>query len=177
MFLTTPYLLDFDTYQQTATLAPIVTFVTSLSLCTIFYPSSKDGKNSAKGDAVQIVAVTAGVSLATWLNYQLGYTTEPGQNGLYQIAYPTLSFIIVSILRLLVGGIILGVILFVMKKSSVLFFSYIFGLEKPDKKHPYVETGYKFVTYYILGIAIMFFIPIVHNWFGIGRPALYKEVL
>ncbi|XP_060085856.1 sphingosine-1-phosphate phosphatase 2-like [Ylistrum balloti] len=180
--LTIPYVGDFDWYQQTHPFAPLVIFISSLAMCTVFYPSSKTGDEytyNTRGDAVQIVAVLAGVGLGAWTNLHLGFTNVIDNNAdlPYELELPTLKVIAMSVMRFFVGTVILFSMQFLMKIPLVRIFSYIQGLEKPDKKHPQVEVGYKFVMFYCLGMAISFIIPFVHCMFGLDRPAFYTEVL
>ncbi|XP_021340801.1 sphingosine-1-phosphate phosphatase 2-like [Mizuhopecten yessoensis] len=180
--LTTPYVADFDWYQQTHPFAPLVIFISSLAMCTVFYPSSKTGDvytYNTRGDAVQIVAVLAGVGLGAWTNLHLGFTNVDDNKTdlLYEVELPTLKIFAISVLRFFVGTVILFTMQYLLKSPLVRFFSYMLGLEKPEKKNPQVEVGYKFVMFYCLGMAISFFIPFVHCMFGLDRPAFYAEVV
>lgn len=180
--LTTPYVADFDWYQQTHPFAPMVIFISSLAMCTVFYPSSKTGDvytYNTRGDAVQIVAVLAGVGLGAWFNLHLGFTSVVDNKEAipYEVELPTLKVFALSVMRFFVGTVILFTMQFLLKPPLVKFFSYMLGLEKPEKKHPQVEVGYKFVMFYCLGMAISFIIPFVHCMFGLDRPAFYTEVI
>ncbi|XP_033761764.1 sphingosine-1-phosphate phosphatase 2-like [Pecten maximus] len=182
IILTTPYVDDFDWYQQTHPFAPLVIFISSLAMCTVFYPSSKTGDvytYNTRGDAVQIVAVLAGVGLGAWTNLHLGFTNVVNNKAEmpFEVELPTLKIIAMSVMRFFVGTVILFSMQFIIKSPLVRFFSYMLGLEKPDKKHPQVEVGYKFVMFYCLGMAISFIIPFVHCMFGLDRPAFYTEVV
>ncbi|XP_052091719.1 sphingosine-1-phosphate phosphatase 2-like [Mytilus californianus] len=177
ILLTVPYMKEFDMFQQSHPVAPLVVFGISLALSTVCYPNAKDGSPyTAKADAVQIVAVSAGVTLGTWINYQFGFTVDKGQVFQAQIVIPTITMMTESLLRFIVGIVVLGALYSVVKKSSVHFFSYVLNLEKPNKKHPSVEIGYKFVTYYVLGFAIIFLVPYIHFLLGLGRSAYFNEV-
>ena len=141
-----------------------------------FYPQSKDN-NSAKGDAVQIVAVTSGFSLGCWLNYQFGFTHLPEEKILYPVLVPSIRILAISVVRFFVGAVILAAIQVVLKEISIRVFSHLAGLQTPNKKHPTVQTGYKFVVYYALGVSIGFLVPFVHCMFGLERPSYFTEIL
>jgi len=163
-------------FQQSHPIAPLVILGFSVALSTVCYPSQSKVSNTTKGDAVQIVAVSAGVTLGTWINYQYGFTVDKGQLFQAQIVFPTLIMIGESILRMVIGVVILGALRSLVKNTSIKFFSYIFNLDKPNKKHPYVEIAYKFVTYYVLGFGIVFLVPYAHFLLGLGRSAYFNEV-
>lgn len=110
-------------FQQSHPIAPLVVFGISLALSTVCYPNAKDGSPyTAKADAVQIVAVSAGVTLGTWINYQFGFTVDKGQVFQAQIVIPTITMMAESLLRFFVGIVVLGALYSVVKKSSVHFF-------------------------------------------------------
>jgi hypothetical protein len=58
----------------------------------------------------------------------------------------------------------------VIIKQTITIMS-LFNLDKPNKKHPYVETAYKFVTYYVVGFGIISLVPYTHFLLGLGRSA------
>lgn len=165
-------------FQQSHPVAPLVILGISVALSTVCYPCAKDRfeRYSTKGDGVQIVAVIAGVTLGTWINYQYGFTVDKGQVYQAQIVFPTVTMVTESLLRFVIGIAILATIYVTMKYSSIRFFSYIFNLDKPNKRHPSVETAYKFCTYYTLGVAIIFLVPYIHFLLGLGRSAYFNEV-
>lgn len=180
VIVTTPYLADLDWYQQTHPFSPAVILISSLALCTVFYPSSKREdvySYNTRGDAVQIVAILAGVALGAWINYHLGFTTVVQSDVPFVVELPSWKVFALSVLRFFVGTVIVMLIQFTLKGPLVKFFSYMVGLEKPDKRHQQVEVGYKFVLFYLLGMAISFFIPFVHCMFGLDRPSFYTEVV
>ncbi|KAK3109136.1 hypothetical protein FSP39_023701 [Pinctada imbricata] len=84
IFLAGPYLDDF---RLVSTNTPIFTNRHLCDKCRPLYCSlsGNQGHNSAKGDAVQIVSVTSGFSLGTWLNYHYGFTTAKQVTDLYPV--------------------------------------------------------------------------------------------
>ncbi|CAL1546044.1 unnamed protein product [Lymnaea stagnalis] len=168
------YVEGYDLYQQTHLIAAPVVLLTSLALCTVCYPSTY--KSSCKGDAVQIVAALAGVGLGQWMNYQLGFSQESDSTGPYAIMFPTWGWVGMALLRFVSGVFIIFLMQTFARFLSIRFFSYVYGLDKPDKTFPGVMTAYKFTTYCFVGSGITFFIPIIHLYFGIHRPSIFLEV-
>ncbi|XP_046371182.2 sphingosine-1-phosphate phosphatase 2-like [Haliotis rufescens] len=175
IIVATPYFKEFDTFQQTHPSAPFVLFTTGLALCTVCYPGND--QHSAKGDAVGTVAVTVGLSYGVWLNHHLGLTSPPEVTPPYAIASPTVAWLALSMIRLFSGAFVLALVREVVTTVSIKAFSYFFGLEKPDKSHPTVQTAYKFVTYFSLGVCVLWAVPYVHKIMGICRSNFYFEVL
>jgi hypothetical protein len=167
---------EFDMFQQSHPIAPLVVLGFCVVQSTVCYPNQSKLSNTTKGDAVQISSVLGGVTLGTWINYQYGFTVDKGQLFQAQIVFPTLTMIGESILRMVIGIVILGALRSLVKNLSIKFFSYIFNLDKPNKKHPYVETAYKFVTYYVVGFGIISLVPYTHFLLGLGRSAYFNEV-
>ncbi|KAK7008905.1 sphingosine-1-phosphate phosphatase 1 [Biomphalaria glabrata] len=173
-FSFTKYVEDFDVYHQTHLFASLIVLFTGLALCTVCYPSNF--KSSSKGDAVQIVASLTGVAIGMWLCFQLGYSQQTGAEGPYSITSPTLTWVGMASLRFITGVCIIFGVHSVTRIVTIQLFSSFFGLEKPDKTHPSVMTGYKFTTYCMVGICISFFVPVIHMYFGIHRPAVFLEM-
>lgn len=169
------YVEDYDFYQQTHPFAVPAVMAAALMLCTVCYPDSH--KNSSKGDAVQIVAALAGVTMGAWLGYYLGYMHEPQHQGPYSVEMPTLSWLGFSLLRFLSGLAMIALVYLGTRLASLHIFSWLYGLDRPDKTHPLVMTSYKFTTYSIVGFAISLIIPLIHLQLGIHRPSLFYEVL
>lgn len=176
VFITAPHLKEYDLFQQSHPVAPLVVLGFGVALCTVCYPKRDKVTNTTKGDAVQIVAVSAGVTLGTWINYQYGFTVDKGQVFQAQMVFPTVTMVAESFLRMVIGVLILGFLRSLIKTPSIKFFSYVFNLDKPNKNHPSVETAYKFVTYYVLGFGITFLVPYTHFLLGLGRSAYFNEV-
>lgn len=166
---------EYDLYQQTHPFAVPVVLFTALALCTICYPSNY--KNSSKGDAVQIVAALTGVGIGSWIGYHLGYFHESEMLQPYSLTIPTLNACGMALLRFLTGVLLLALIYIVARGLSIRFYSYMYGLDKPDKTCPSVMTAYKFTTYTLVGMGITFFAPVVHLYLGIHRPLAFYEVL
>ncbi|CAG5130686.1 unnamed protein product [Candidula unifasciata] len=166
---------EYDLYQQTHPFAVPVVLFTALALCTVCYPSSY--KDSSKGDAVQIVAALTGVGIGSWIGYHLGYFHESEMFPPYSITIPTLSACVMAFARFVTGVAVLALIYVVIRSLSIRFYSYMYGLDKPDKTFPSVMTAYKFTTYTVVGIGITFFAPLIHLYFGIHRPSSFYEVL
>lgn len=169
------YLEGYDLYQQTHPFAAPVLLFTALALCTVCYPSNY--KDSSKGDAVQIVAALTGVGIGSWLGYQLGYFHESEMSQPYSIALPTVSWCGLALLRLATGAGVLALLYVVTRWCSIRFYSYMYGLDGPDKTFPGVMTAYKFTTYTVVGTGISLFAPLIHLYLGIARPAVFREVL
>ena len=169
------YIKDYDLYLQTQPFAAIVLLVTALALCTVCYPS--DCKFTSKGDAVQIVSAVAGCNIGCWVGVQMGWMAEPEVLSPYVMSAPTLAWVGMATLRFVTGLAIVLSIYLVLKWSTIRFFSYLQGLEVPDKTNITVCTNYKFVTYGTVGFVISIVVPMIHQYFGIHRPAVFTEVL
>ena len=179
MALMIPYLSDLDLYQQTNPASPLASFVISLAMCTILYPDCKHGINSysTKGDTVQIVSILAGVSFGAWVNFYFGFTTMVEHELPFPVIIPTLKTVALSVVRFFVGGITIILLMAILKKPTINLFSKYYGLSEPNKKHPGVETGYKYVVYYTVGVAISFLVPFIHCMFGLDRASFFSEVI
>ncbi|KAL3831673.1 hypothetical protein ACJMK2_023396 [Sinanodonta woodiana] len=170
------FMEDIDIFLQTHPLGAFVATSTALALCTICYPKIVKG-TTGKGDAVQIVSSVAGICLGSWLNFQYGFTHIVQKEELLPLVAPNLKLVATSILRFFIGVIVIALIRTVVKSFSIKLSSYCLGLEKPDKKDPRVETAYKFLTYYCIGVVVICTIPMVHGVIGLGRPNFSSEVL
>ncbi|XP_076460957.1 sphingosine-1-phosphate phosphatase 2-like [Babylonia areolata] len=175
-FLVSPLTAGYDLYQQTHPLAPLVLVLTSLALCTICYPSGP-GKTSAKGDAITTTSVVVGLGVGVWLNFQLGFSQVVPRPVNLPVSPPTLSWVGVSLLQFVVGVAVVYLLKVVMKRLTVSFFSWFFGLDRPDAQHPGVMVGATYTTYLCLGLAISFLDPLLFHMLGFGRPGFYLEVL
>ena len=169
------YVEDYDYYQQTHPFAVPAVIAAALMLCTVCYPDSH--KNSSKGDAVQIVAALSGTTMGAWLGYYLGYMQEPLLRGPYTLDAPTLGWLGLSLLRFFSGLAVVAVVYLATRLASIRAFSWLYGLDRPDKTHPPVMTSYKFTTYSIVGVTISFLVPVIHLQLGIHRPSIFYEVL
>ncbi|RUS76479.1 hypothetical protein EGW08_015763 [Elysia chlorotica] len=169
------YVEDYDYYQQTHPFAVPAVLAAGFMLCTVCYPDSH--KNSSKGDAVQIVAALAGTTIGAWLGYHLGYMHEPQAQGPYSLELPSLLWLGMSMLRFFSGLAMVAVVYLSIRFASIRGFSWLYGLDRPDKTNPSVMTSYKFTTYSAVGAAISFLIPVIHLQLGIHRQSLFYEVL
>lgn len=169
------YVEGYDLYQQTHPFSGPVLLFTGLTMCTVLYPTHH--KNSSKADAVQIVAAYTGYAIGNWLGYQLGYMHESDISKPYSIAMPTLCWCFASLLRFIVGVAVIAFLHTATRWWSIRFYSYIYGLDEPDKTHPGVMIAYKFTTYAIVGSGASLFAPLLQLQLGIHRPALFYEVL
>ncbi|KAK6166735.1 hypothetical protein SNE40_023364 [Patella caerulea] len=170
--VTLPVVDGFDNFLQMHPLSPVIIWMIGLAGCTVCYPA--EGKDIAKGAGVRIVAIYMGLSTAIWLNYQLGVSTLPTASTPYHVMTPSLKWLILSLLRFVLGTVVLAVSKTILQKFSVQYFSYLANLKKPNKLHPSVETGYIIVTYSILGILLQFGIPFMFKLLGISRKAILE---
>ncbi|XP_041365449.1 sphingosine-1-phosphate phosphatase 2-like isoform X1 [Gigantopelta aegis] len=169
-----PCLPNLDYYQQHHAFAPLVILIAGISLCTICYPTTE--KHGAKAKAVEIVSVTTGICVGLWINYQLGFVTEPHEPMPYQITAPTLKWTALTLCRFVCGSAVLGVGYILVKTLSVRFFSMYFGLDKVDERHPSVRMAHKFVTYFVIGFMTTCGAPMfVFKALGIERISAFYE--
>ncbi|KAL8622393.1 hypothetical protein ACOMHN_041721 [Nucella lapillus] len=174
--LVSPLTSGYDLYQQTHPIAPLVLILPSLALCTILYPTGP-GKTSAKGDAITTTSVVVGLGVGVWLNYQLGFSHMVPAPVRLPVTPPSLSWLAMSLLQFVVGVAVVYAVKVVMKRLTVRFFSFFFGLDRLDAQHPGVMVGATYTTYLCLGLVIAFFDPLLFTVLGFGRPGYYMEML
>ncbi|XP_069116007.1 sphingosine-1-phosphate phosphatase 2-like [Argopecten irradians] len=171
-----PLVSTFDYLQITHPLAPMVTVLGSFILCFV-YPTVKEW-NTARGDTATVHGIGSGISFGCWLNYFFGlmYTVPSGAP--YVINFPTAKWLLLSLVRIVLGASLIAGGRHIAKRSSIRFLCYIYGEDKNDievLRQNKVETPQKFFTYFIISMGATFIAPLIFKTIGIHREAFYTE--
>lgn len=171
-----PFIGKIDWFIQTSPFSPPVLFLICMAFSTILYPAPEIGNNT-RGDAVKIIATVTGCLLGQWGNYFNGMAVAVPPEGLYAVAVPSLKGAACAVLRFMIGVITIILVKTVVQTITLKGVIAFFGLRKTDKQLPKVQVPYRFITYMTLGVIISWTVPILHSKFGLGRAAVYQEVL
>ncbi|KAH3718638.1 sphingosine-1-phosphate phosphatase 2-like [Dreissena polymorpha] len=171
-----PFREEIDWFIQTSPASPIVLVSLCIALSTILYPAPEIGNNT-RPDAVKIIACSCGCLLGQWGNYFNGMAVVVPPEGLFIVVIPSLKAVACAILRFMIGVMVLILVKTVVQAVTLKGVIAFFRLRKTDKHLPKVQVPYRFITYLTLGIIISWTVPILHTKFGLGRPAVYMEVI
>ncbi|KAK3092512.1 hypothetical protein FSP39_003831 [Pinctada imbricata] len=175
--LVLPWVATLDHLQVTHPLAPLVTTLIYLCLCWV-YPKQKVW-NTARADTANVHGICGGVATGAWLNYQLGWLTYTQELIPYELQPLTSDWLLYSLLRTLVGVVILVGIRGIFKPLSIKFLCRLYKIneKKIDEHRKYgSEVPQKFITYYMVSIGGSFLVPLLFHYLGIGRSTYYREL-
>ncbi|XP_076024122.1 sphingosine-1-phosphate phosphatase 1-like [Genypterus blacodes] len=156
-----------DTFYMTDHYAPLVIVVSHVSLGLVAF--TLDSWSTSRGDTAQALGTGAGAALATYVNYQLGLLVDPPLSSL-PLSFPPISISLVmrSLLRFLIGVVVLLITRMVMKAVTIPFLCRLFGLPSNDvrqaRQHMKVELPYRYIVYSVMGFSCVCVVPLL---FGI----------
>ncbi|KAM9318406.1 sphingosine-1-phosphate phosphatase 2 [Pholidichthys leucotaenia] len=153
LLFTYPFWENFDHFQLTSPISPIVAVVLLLFL-SYKYPEL-DHYSTTRGDTTTILACCAGSSVGYWVNVQLGQTFEPP--GPLPVPLPALTVkgLALGTGRFLVGAVALVGTRQIAKTVSLRVLYAWYGVPKDDKSakmRKEIEVPYKFTTYTAVGL-------------------------
>lgn len=142
--------------------------------------------NIFRGDTAIVVAVTVGVHVGAWINYKTGALSTPLTSPPYQIIWPSYPMIGSFVLRTIIG------LCFIMGTKAVfktLSYATVCAILKINAKElmnsenhlenrnkVLVDLIYKYITFFIIGLNIVYVLPNVFTIIGIERPMIYTEI-
>lgn len=172
-----PWVHDLDLLLVTHPLGPLV-FVGCYFLFCWVYPKQKIW-NTARADTANVHGICGGVTSGYWLFYQLGSLTKSRQIQPYPIPPLTLHWVYLSLLRTLIGVLILAAIRAIVKPLAVHFTCKLYKIDKKDiqaQRREGSEVPQKFITYYLVSIGATFLVPLLCSYLGIMRDSFYHEL-
>lgn len=172
-----PWVHDLDLLIVTHPLGPLV-FVGCYFLFCWVYPKQKIW-NTARGDTANVHGICGGVTSGYWLFYQLGWLTKSRQIQPYPIPPLTWNWVYLSLLRTVIGVLILAAIRAIVKPMAIHFVCRLYKIDKKDiqaQRREGSEVPQKFITYYLVSIGATFLVPLLCSYLGIMRDSFYHEL-
>ncbi|KAM7367939.1 hypothetical protein PAMP_014204 [Pampus punctatissimus] len=153
-----------DSFYMMDHYAPLVIIVSHVSLGLVAF--SLDSWSTSRGDTAQALGTGAGAALATHVNYQLGLLVDPPLSSLPLTLPPiTISLVVCSLLRFLIGVAVLLVTRMIMKALTIPFLCRLFGLPTDDvrqaRQHMKVELPYRYIVYSVVGFSCVCVVPLL----------------
>ncbi|KAK7907838.1 hypothetical protein WMY93_016450 [Mugilogobius chulae] len=161
-----PLLERIDTFYMTGDFAPLVIVVSHVGFGLVAF--SLDSWSTSRGDTAQGLGTAAGVALATYVNYQLGLLDDYPLSSL-PLTLPALSAALVvrSVLRFLVGVVVLLVTRMGMKAVTIPFLCQVYGLPADDVRRARqlmrVELPYRYIVYTVVGFNCVSVVPVLFS--------------
>ena len=177
-----PFLLSIVEYldylQIVHPWAPVLTFILPLLACH-YYPKQKVW-SITRGDTANIMSIGSGISIGSWLNYQLGWMTQtPRPQGLQPIPTLSLHWLGFSLLRVIIGVVALATARQVLKKFYFKIIVKWTGVDKDDirtQREMGLEVPHRWMTLFSISVLATFIAPLAYSFLGINRDAYYHEV-
>ncbi|XP_076053788.1 sphingosine-1-phosphate phosphatase 2-like [Oratosquilla oratoria] len=182
--VTLPWVDTIDQLALTHPWSPVICIILTIAM-VVCYPAT-DRWTPARGDTAVIVGVGCGSLLGAWVNYQLGVIREPSLPPPYTVLWPTFNMMGLSLLRTILGLVVLVAIRAIFKSLSfatvctllkVNANDYHSKTSKVSAHHRIVvELTYKFITYIAIGFTVSYTAPLTFRLIGIERPTFYTEL-
>lgn len=179
-----PWVDVLDHLALTHPASPLISFTLTVAM-VVCYPAT-DRWTPARGDTTVIVGVGCGSLLGSWANYQLGIIREPSLPPPYSVIWPTLNMIGLSLLRTILGLVIILAVKAIFKSLSFATICALLQVKAEDymnktggitvRRRLVVELFYKFITYIAIGFTVVYTSPMAFRLIGIERPTFYTEV-
>lgn len=166
-----------DRFQLTHPYSPIVMIAVPL-LLSICYPTL-DKWSTARGDTVLILGAISGFAIGARMAYSQGLHSQPSVPPPYFVKLPDAEFVLTTIVRMSLGGTILVASRSVSKFVLLRSLCYMYGIAHDDPKSRQmlkVELPYKFVTYFIVGVSIIYTAPYIFNKVGVSRVTNFTDL-
>lgn len=152
----------------------LVMFVTLIAI--IFFPCPATWSPSAV-TALDVLACYQGAHLGQWALFQLGIIQmQYRPYWSLEIQYPAPVDVGIMIVRILVGGLISGLVHIFVKISSLKVASALLKDAKKDIKYTNSRMISKFLTWLSTCFSVSFLAPLLFNVLGIARQSSWKEV-
>lgn len=127
-----------------------------------------DAWSTSRGDTAQILASGAGITLASHVNVQLGFSRDPLSATL---ALPNVTgwLLLTVLLRMLIGVAVLVLTRTVMKTLTLASLCRIFrssagGDVRRARQHMQVELPYRYIVYSTVGFNVLFLVPLLFSY-------------
>ncbi|XP_063803314.1 sphingosine-1-phosphate phosphatase 1 [Pseudophryne corroboree] len=165
-----PALDVIDNFNLTYKYAPFI--IISLHLALGIFSFTLDTWSTSRGDTAQILGSGAGIACGSHVSHLLGLLKEPSLDMLpFTIPPFTVHLLGKAMLRVLIGLVILLLIRAVMKMITIPLACKVFGIPCDDirkaRQRMEVELPYRYLTYGMVGFAVMFVVPYVFYWVGL----------
>ncbi|KAJ8009220.1 hypothetical protein DPEC_G00086630 [Dallia pectoralis] len=160
-----------DGFYLTSHHAPLVIVTSHVGLG--FLAFSLDSWSTSRGDTAQALGTGAGAALASHLNHQLGLLADPPLSSL-PLALPPLSSTLLArtLLRLLIGVVVLLATRAVMKAVTIPLACRVFGLPHGDvrqaRQHMEVELSYRYIVYGTVGFSCVCLVPFLFSYLNLS---------
>jgi hypothetical protein len=127
--------------------------------------------------------VFVGVELGTWLNYQIGYLNdnnvtlplEYGINSYNSIFFRTIVGLAIAGLTEFIGKLVVyDSLCLYFKKDKQILKETANSVDNTEKN--FIDLSTKFVTYAVLGVNVVFFVPLIYKFLNIQRDSFYTEI-
>lgn len=170
-----PYVEVLDKFQTTSPFGAPAVLAGSFFLLYM-YPEPPVW-NTAKGDTATVSAVGTGISVGSWINYQLGLGFSKLSTA-YEVQTLTISWLGLSLLRSAIGVFILVIIRAIAKPASIALCCRYYNVDKNDvetQRKIGMEKPQKFIAYFTVGIGGLVIVPLILQYIGIMRMSYYSE--
>ncbi|XP_075699869.1 sphingosine-1-phosphate phosphatase 1 [Rhinoderma darwinii] len=165
-----PALDIIDNFNLTYKYAPLI--IISLHLALGIFSFTLDTWSTSRGDTAEILGSGAGIACGSHVSYMLGFLKEPSPDTMPFIIPPfTATLLGKAMLRVLIGLVVLLLIRAVMKMITIPMACKVFGIPCDDirkaRQRMEVELPYRYLTYGMVGFAVMFVVPYLFTWVGL----------
>lgn len=127
-----------------------------------------DAWSTSRGDTAQILGSGAGVTLASHVNAQLGFSRDPTTAS---ITLPDLTvwILLTVLLRMLLGVAVLVLTRAVMKSLTLASLCRVFpstagGDVRRARQHMHIELPYRYIVYSTVGFNVLFLVPLLFSY-------------
>ncbi|XP_042235412.1 sphingosine-1-phosphate phosphatase 2-like isoform X1 [Homarus americanus] len=179
-----PWVDTLDHLALTHPASPVISITLTIAM-VVCYPAT-DRWTPARGDTTVIVGVGCGSLLGSWVNYQMGIIREPSLPPPYSVIWPSLNMIGLSLLRTVLGLVIIVAVRAIFKSLSFATICALLQVKAEDyvnktgsitvRRRLVVELFYKFITYIAIGFTVVYTGPMAFRLIGIERPTFYTEI-
>ncbi|XP_062974569.1 sphingosine-1-phosphate phosphatase 1 [Elgaria multicarinata webbii] len=169
VFLPTVDLID--SFNLTCKYAPLI--IISLHLALGIFSFTLDNWSTSRGDTAQILGCGAGVACGSHVMHMLNLTPDVSPEMLPLLLPPlTVTFFGKTMLRLLIGEVILFLAKAGMKKVTIPLACKIFSIPCDDirqaRQRMEVELPYRYFTYGTVGFSLSFLVPALFHIMGLS---------
>lgn len=159
-----PTLDAIDGFYMAGHYAPLAIVVSHVGLGFVAF--SLDSWSTSRGDTAQALGTGAGVALGTYFNYQLGLLADAPLSSL-PLTVPQIGagVVVRSVLRFLVGVVVLLATRMLMKAVTIPFLCRVSGLPADNvrqaRQHMRVELPYRYIVYSVVGFCCVSVVPLL----------------
>lgn len=121
----------------------------------------------------------SGIAVASRMAYSQGLYSEPLTPPPYSVKLPDTEFVLTTVVRMALGGTILIGTRAGMKAILLRLLCAIFGEQHDDPKSRQmlkIELPYKFFTYLVLAINVVYAAPLMFKYIGVSRVTNFTDL-